>query len=321
MKHLCVNIAILLLGFPLLATGQLPPSDSLTVRLEFQSMAPPDSLRVWLIVENRGKTAIRIIRPRQGMLEQESIFGGWELTVTGPRGRVLPRCYGNYPMYPSVSDCIELKTGESFGVQIDVGKWVSNYLSYDKRHIGWGYIPGEYRLQVQYTTPTWPFFLQFTAGVVSQPMAQRDTTVDAIVGLRSAPLTITVPVNSDKQPDTTGLSQTDIQEMERAALGFMTAKTAAALATYACPEITVGINSKEYRKFIRDGFPEAMRINKIPRAITDTMACRYDKKYNGIFFMRSENSWDNDWLSLKKENGKWLVSEILLLSRYAFVFP
>ena len=147
--------------------------------------ADPSVTGFWLAVENRGKTTVRLIRPRQGMIEIYQRWGGWTLTVTGPGGRWEPLPETGTIVGPAPDDCIELKPWESFGVRIDIGSWLcidgkageGNESLIDR--------PGVYQLQVGHSVMEDPFYLRADKATAELPTA--------LSGLRSAAFTITVP--------------------------------------------------------------------------------------------------------------------------------
>ncbi|HNX96194.1 MAG TPA: hypothetical protein PKK12_00800, partial [Candidatus Aminicenantes bacterium] len=74
-------------------------------------------------IENMGKTTVRLIRPRQGMLGIYQQWGGWTLTVTGPGGRWEAPPETGIRILPVPADCVELKPWESVGVLVDISSF------------------------------------------------------------------------------------------------------------------------------------------------------------------------------------------------------
>lgn len=157
----------------------------------WQDVADPAVTGFWLAVENRGKSTVRLIRPRQGMIEIYQRWGGWTLIVTGPGGRWNPLPETGIIVGPAPDDCIELKPWESFGVRIDIGSWLCFDGKVGANSVRLVDSPGAYQLQIGYAAMEDPFFLHAdkTTAKLPTPLSE----------LQSAPLTISVPSGVKKE--------------------------------------------------------------------------------------------------------------------------
>lgn len=166
------------------------PVDQLAIRL---APGDPGSPRTafWLRIENLGKTTVRLIRPRQIMLEIYPQWGGWTLTVTGPGGRWEPVPETGIILLPVPADGIELKPWESVGVRVDIGTFFCVDAKKGAPFLRLVEQPGTYTLQVEYATPEHPFLRTFQPGVVSAEAPREEPFLTPIEGLRSAPFVFT----------------------------------------------------------------------------------------------------------------------------------
>jgi hypothetical protein len=188
-----VLAAVLVLFMPAnaaFAAEQAEMEPKVTLRLWLDD-ADPSVTGFWLAVENRGKSTVRLIRPRQGMIELYQRWGGWTLTVTGPGGNWEPLPETGIIVGPAPDDCIELKPWESFAVRIDIGSWHCVGGKAGEGHVRLMDRPGVYQLQVGYAALEDPFYLRVDKATAKPPTP--------LSGLRSAAFAITVPASVKKE--------------------------------------------------------------------------------------------------------------------------
>ena len=117
MRNRILVLGLLLLSFSSLCFGEeANPQKDLKVKLTMDKKAfkSGDKIELKLRVENKGKAAIRLFRPRSGKVTRIYELG-WAIVITGSKGTytTLPEPRGVYAA--TERDVIELAPGESVG--------------------------------------------------------------------------------------------------------------------------------------------------------------------------------------------------------------
>jgi hypothetical protein len=161
------------------------PAGRVEIHLQPEPAGRPAAPAVLLTVENRGETPVVMIRPRHRMLDLYGYWGGWTLTVTGPKGAMEPLPLPGAVVPVTPADCIELKAGESFGVSIALESWIPSDTKSGESLARLADTPGKYTLHATYSTLEHPFPGQEAADIHLTPF----------VGLRSAALPLLIPAS------------------------------------------------------------------------------------------------------------------------------
>lgn len=136
----------ILLGIITSSTATEPASPQSVPKPELQmtidSFPKSNTFLLWAV--NLGKSNLLVIRPRSGMVDHFSSWGGWSVRVQGPGGPFLPLTVpGGMPPFTSL-DLTELRPGESIGVVLNLDHYIND------KQTALADMPGKYTIVASY---------------------------------------------------------------------------------------------------------------------------------------------------------------------------
>lgn len=137
-----VTICLLVVLFMAAGSSIAEERSSPALKIALERSQAPNTFH--LTVRNVGHSSVRIVRPRLHTVDTYHSWGGWSLQVLGPGGQFHPAVFPGAIRPLTSADLVELDSGESVSVVINLGRFTRNNRSMLAD------IPGDYAVVVRY---------------------------------------------------------------------------------------------------------------------------------------------------------------------------